>query len=241
MITNRMCKDVLGWYWEQEVESSTTAFLLKYRDYLQSRSERMLLPISIEKIATEYLGFGLDILPLKERFPCVSIDPEDKFLAAMNWDPDYSEWTIFLDQELEEGGREGRVRFTMAHELGHYLFDLTDEEKALAEESGKIPTVGSDLPRIFCRTSDALTPIERRADYTAACLLAPASMLKARSRYWARQCGFVKDNVVKLMCRPDWHSLADSLAREFGMSWNAMKRRIYEVGLYRDYRELWVS
>lgn len=233
--------DVLGPRWRQNVERSTNAFLRKYRDYLHIRGEKFTPPISIERIATDYLGLGLDILPLKERFACVSLDPEDEFLGAMNWDPDYAEWTIFLDQGLEECGHEGRVRFTMAHEIGHYLFDLTDEEKSLGEQSGKAPTPGSDPPRIFCRTSDALTPIERRADYAAACLIAPASLVKAYSKKWSERFRSIDGNAVKPMGRCEWSWLANFLGDEFGMSWNAMKRRIYEVGLYRDYQELWAA
>jgi hypothetical protein len=43
------------------------------------------------------------------------------------------------------------------------------------------------------------------------------------------------------MDRFDWQSLADSLAEEFGMSWNAMKRRIYEVDLYTEHESLWAA
>jgi len=233
--------DVLGECWREKAEQSTKVFLRGYLDYLHSRDEKMILPISIERIATEYLNLGLDILPLKDRFPSVRLEPEDNFLGAIYWDPDSAEWTIFLDQNLEEGGHEGRINFTMAHELAHYIFDLTGEEKALRPESKDTTRARPHEPRIYCRTSDALTPIERRADYAAASLIAPASALRKRSRLCAMEQGFIDGMCIKRMDRRDWRLLADRLAGEFGMSWNAMKRRIYEVGLYSDYRNLWVA
>ncbi len=129
----------------------------------------------------------------------------------------------------------------MSHELAHYIFDLTDDEKAMASESRSMAADESGPPRIFCRTSDAMTPIERRADYAAACLLAPASLVKVHSKKWARRQGIATGNTVKRMNWYDWRFLADQLAKQFGTGWNTMKRRIYEVGLYSEYRELWAT
>jgi hypothetical protein len=191
MIMSDKYSRILGRWWRQEVENSTVRFLMGYRDYLRARGERMSPPYSVERMATEYLGLGLDIRPIRDRFPDIPLDPDDSFLGALNWDPDSSEWTIYLDQGLEEGSHEGRINFTMAHELAHYLLDLTDQEKALGSETERIAEAGSNGPRIFCRTSDSEEPIERRADYAAACLLAPSSTVKARSKEWAIRHGFV--------------------------------------------------
>ena len=107
---------------------------------------------------------------------------------------------------LNNNERLTRKRFTLAHELGHYYYDLTDNE------DGYEDTV------TFNRQTGYQDPIETRANQFAACLLMPRAILEERIKFYGVK-EFVVDefNIMKL-------------AIDFKVSWAAMEIRLKSLG-----------
>ena len=113
-------------------------------------------PVDIKKIA-------LDLTPDFNEDPITMVhgDTFDRFEGALLRNPEKPEWAILYNTNIHH---PGRLRFTLAHELGHYMLH---REK-----------VGAD--GIECGTGDMLrydsgyTEREEEANAFAACLLMPA-------------------------------------------------------------------
>ena len=99
------------------------------------------------------------------------VDPD--ILGAMFFD----ERRIVIDESLdpeENPSKEGRYRFTLAHEGGghwrlhRHLFAKDPAQTSLFGE----PTP----PSVVCRSSQAKEPIEWQADFYASCLLMPRDL-----------------------------------------------------------------
>lgn len=85
---------------------------------------------------------------------------------------------VYVDQRLicvhrclVESPWEGRLNFTLAHELGHWLL-----HRHLVKGANRC---GEPSDAILCRAAEARKPIEWQADYFAACLLMPADWMQA--------------------------------------------------------------
>lgn len=111
--------------------------------------------------------------------------------------------TIIIDASLLEQGNNGRLRFTCAHELAHWL---------IHQELYGPGAVGHDIDYIITKSSDVDQRIERQADILASALLMPINMVK-RSFY--RIAG--NDDIK-----------TKSLAEEFCVSRQAMEIRLRE-------------
>ena len=72
---------------------------------------------------------------------------------------------ICINETLFEHSAEGRLVFTCAHEVGHWV--LHRQYVSVQERRA------SRVEAIVCRARDAREPIEWQADYFAACLLMP--------------------------------------------------------------------
>lgn len=87
---------------------------------------------------------------------------------------------IFIEESLEIGGHEGRIAFTMAHEVGHWELHrpLIEAREASAPlfSTKDLP----EQPAIVCRSDDGKRPpVEVQADMFAAHLLMPAADVRA--------------------------------------------------------------
>ena len=78
---------------------------------------------------------------------------------------------ICANKDLLGNGFEGRLNFTFAHEAGHWVL-----HRNLVNP---VSTGGGDRTAIFCRAREAKMPMERQADFFAACLLMPQQFLFA--------------------------------------------------------------
>ena len=76
--------------------------------------------------------------------------------------------TIILDESLLHRGREGRLRFTCAHEIGHWL-----RHKNIYAGTGQAAAYGN--PK---KSSEENPYIERQADIIGTALLMPAGQVK---------------------------------------------------------------
>ena len=120
-------------------------------DYYRDSDRVEKLPIPVEVIAEQHLGYDIDIV-------------DDGLFS----DPDYLGGIIFdrnliqINAAVEE--HEGRYNFTLAHEIGHHVLH---REIYLAARDGK-------HCEIMCRESGQKPLIEAQADRFAAALLMPA-------------------------------------------------------------------
>ncbi len=90
----------------------------------------------------------------------------------------YGDGSVFIDETLdpeEYPAREGRYRFTLAHEGGghwrlHQHLIMQDTAQASFFDA-----VGA--PKFICRSSQAKERVEWQADFYASCLLMPRAMI----------------------------------------------------------------
>ena len=115
---------------------------------------------------------------------------------------DKGHFHIYLNNYGTHSLRTGRLRFSFAHELGHYFID----EHRLVLESGESLHRPS---RYLIKQRD---PVEEEADYFASCLLMPGSDFRKK-------------------CNETFSSgLIDRLRKEYGVSWPAVASRYMELG-----------
>ena len=127
-------------------------------------------PIPVEEILESHLELSLDFadLPARLGYPDV---------LGATWIQDRN---VIIDQSLdpdEHPKKEGRYRFTIAHELGHWelhrhLFGSNPDQLSFffAEEENPEPS-------IVCRTRSRKDPMEWQADAFAGYLLMPKEMV----------------------------------------------------------------
>ena len=106
--------------------------------------------------------------------------------SGLGLDPDilgaifFEERRIVIDESLdpeENPSKEGRYRFTLAHEGGghwrlhRHLFAKDPAQVSLFNEPA--------TPSVVCRSSQAKEPVEWQADFYASCLLMPRKLVMA--------------------------------------------------------------
>ena len=182
-------------------------------------------PVPVESIIERHLGLNL------------SFEDLDRILGMKHvLGATYVELgRICINEHLLEDRSEGRMIFTCAHEVGHWVLHRQYVEKA--ERFGRPDNA------IICRSDGAGYPIEWQADYFAACLLMPREEIRDA---FCRVCGaefLVLDNIRSAFggmascidpCVENWHFIAD-MVREAGGFTNVSKQaviiRLQEVGL----------
>lgn len=147
-----------------EIESMVLELLSKYKVW---KKQDLTPPINIDEIVEGHLQLSLEFADLKEHLSIPDV-------LGATW---FDEKVIRIDSSLEEN--EGRLSFTMAHEVGHWWMHRP------IYEMGKVtfPLFGygqaRPSPAIVCRAAGKKEPAEWQADQFAAMLLMPASLLRA--------------------------------------------------------------
>lgn len=182
-------------------------------------------PIPVEDIVERHLGLRLCYEDLEERLGIPDV------LGATY----VGSRKIVINERLFEDRSEGRLVFTAAHEVGHWVL-----HRRYAAEARRLQ---GPAESIVCRSRDAREPIEWQADAFAASLLMPA---KAVRRAFKRVCGekpLVLQNVRAALgagtryvepCAEHWPLLAEAVCAEGGfsnVSKQAMIIRLQELGL----------
>ena len=233
--------------YEVDIERDAAALLA---EYAQVRGGVIDTPIPIEDIVEKHLKIGLEFDDMHRLFNVPrGLDPE--ILGAMFFD----ERRIVIDESLdpeEDPSKEGRYRFTLAHEAGghwrlhRHLFEKDPMQTSLFGE----PT----SPSVVCRSSQAKEPIEWQADFYASCLLMPRTLVLAiwRERFrtakpliYSRQSRTLQVNPPANGHRPrrlgeafvdrGYDDFADGwsdyFAPMFGVSRQSMRIRLEKLGL----------
>jgi hypothetical protein len=158
---------------EEAIERDTAALLAEYG---RARGIVLAPPIPIEDIVEKHLRLGVEFDDTHKRFGVPRCGREPDILGAIFFDAG----RIVIDESLdpdENPSKEGRYRFTLAHEGGGHwrlhrrLFVEDPAQSALFAA----PTV----PPIVCRSSQARERKEWQADFYASCLLMPRRLVFA--------------------------------------------------------------
>ena len=235
---------------EKQIERDAEALLAEFAN---KRGNRVFLPIPIEDIVEKHLKLRVEFDDLHGSFGVPRSAGQDAVvLGAIVFD----ERRIVIDESLdpeENPNREGRYRFTLAHEGGghwrlhRHLFagDLTQRPMFDAPSP----------PSVVCRSSQAKERIEWQADFYSACLLMPRHLVLGA---WRERCGSARPFIYEANRRnpyfnpprSTWMHLSapgeehrfafDKIAREFAqvfcVSVEAMRIRLENLGLLlRDF------
>ena len=143
-------------------------------EYAQVRGVTVKPPIPIEDIIEKHLKLRFEFDDTHKLFG-IPRDPEcdADILGAIFFD----EARIVIDESLdpeENPAKEGRYRFTLGHEGGHWRLHrhLFSKDSAQAALFG-----GPSVPSVVCRSSQAKERVEWQADFYASCLLMPRKLV----------------------------------------------------------------
>lgn len=231
---------------EEHIEQEAAALLA---EYARARSVVIVPPIPIEDILEKHLKLGIEFDNTHSLFGIPRSGTDADILGAMFFDKEQ----IVIDESLdpeEHPAMEGRYRFTLAHEGGHWrlhrrYFNANPGQAGLF--AGPIP------PSVICRSSQAKEPVEWQADFYASCLLMPRMLVFAA---WDEMFPdrkqrviqpsvpvshpFVEVPLIKMeVCGIDWSDsvedafdrIARPLAEKFLVSPVAMRIRLEKLGL----------
>jgi len=127
--------------------------------------------------------------------------------------------------EFTDDRYQARMRFSIAHELGHYVMhqDLC--------KLFRIDTIDDYIKFILCMDEGAYRSVEFQANWFAATLLTPrAALIRELAKARAESLHLIpadyqRDPELSLL----W--IAPAVARHFGVSYEMIERRIREEGL----------
>lgn len=147
-------------------------------EFAHSRGIEVRAPIPIEDIVEKHLKLHVEFDDLHRLLDIprsgIGLDP-DMFGAI--W---LEAGRIVIDESLdpeERPEREGRYRFTLAHEGGGH-WRLHRPLVRPARDQGSL-LVNRARPTVICRSSQAKERVEWQADFYASCLLMPRKMVFA--------------------------------------------------------------
>jgi Zn-dependent peptidase ImmA (M78 family) len=216
---------------KEHIEAATLKLLTEYG---KKYGKVIAPPIPIEEILEAHLGvnFTFDDLPKLLGMPDV---------LGATW---FQDQKVIIDETLDptvHPEKEGRYRFTVAHELGHW--DL--HKHLVIGNSGQSSLFDEEPePSIVCRSSSK-PPIEWQADQFASYLLMPEDMV---CKMWKDLYGRLEPYVAAEEIRElsiKWGldaksqptvptvDFAREMAQEFKVSGQAMQIRLTGLGLIK--------
>jgi hypothetical protein len=159
---------------DEVIEKDTEVLLV---DYARARGVAIEPPIPIDDIIEKHLKLGIEFDDTHRLFnvPRSGIGFDPDILGAIFFD----QKRIVIDESLDPDAnpaKEGRYRYTAAHEVGHWqlhraLFGKDPAQTSLLETNAP--------PSVVCRSSQAKARIELQADLYASCLLMPRKLVFA--------------------------------------------------------------
>jgi hypothetical protein len=187
---------------DEQIERDAAALL---SEYAQSRGIVMAPPIPIEDIIEKHLRLGIEFDDAHKLFGLPrNPDRDVDILGAIFFD----ERRIVIDESLdpeENPVKEGRYRFTLAHEGGgHWRL----HRHLLAKDRAQALSGRPVAPSVLCRSSQAKERVEWQADFYASCLLMPRELILAA---WCKMYPDGKPRVVPPptpINHPTWNSAA---------------------------------
>ena len=199
--------------WQGIIMDKTIQNMAKIREEIQSRNQEKKYDVNeMPEVAQMILDrLGIEEVPI----PIVAIMKSLNFQVVAGELKDEISGIIGIDDDLAKNFKSSKViainnkdnvghqRFTMAHELAHYLFDF--------DVSNQIVYYNT------YNTFEDENEVERRANYFAANLLMPEKKFKKEF-----------DNVV---IKNNLYVTVEKLSQIFQVSGEAVRRRISELSL----------
>jgi Zn-dependent peptidase ImmA (M78 family) len=239
---------------DEAIERDAAALLA---EYARARGVTIAPPIPIEDIVEKHLKLGIEFDDTHKLFG-IPRDPQGNadILGAIFFD----ERRIVIDESLdpeENPAKEGRYRFTLAHEGGgHWRL----HRHLFAKEPAQAALFGEDpVPSVVCRSSQAKEPVEWQADFYASCLLMPRKLVfetwcerfgttapfifeinKSNPIFAPRRSNWIHisrafESERDTHKKPDYQIVFNMIAREFAqvfcVSTEAMRIRLEKLGL----------
>lgn len=177
------------------------------------------VPIEVEDLLERYFDLRLYIGKPYE------IGQGESVLGAIFFD----RREVFINDELLEA--PGRYRFTLAHEIGHWVLhqNVVDPIEYAWEF---VPGHRYRGRLVLCRAGD-FSPVERQANMFAAALLMPRWSFVKATQEEAEELGLVREGSGYLITAEQCNQLSRALARHFAVSVEAARYRLEELGLVR--------
>ena len=183
----------------EQIERASQALLASFAE---ANPALPLFPTPVEDIAEFFLQYELV-------FTDEGLYADPNFLGGICFEGD----VIYLNASLERN--EGRLAFTVAHEIGHHCL----------HKQAYLEYLKGQTPEILCREASDKPLIERQADQFAACLLLPKNEMIER---WH------KPNIKNVY---DAYNEATSFMRLHGISnvsISALINRLIDLSLIPD-------
>ncbi len=146
----------VSWLTKDQISKETDELLNQWAIFTEQEVKP---PIPVEAIAEKYLEFTLEYENLDEILGIPDV-------LGATWAEGKR---IIISTSLLDGA-EGRITFTCAHEIGHWILHrryLFDQFTRLYESGD------SEQPNVVCRLSASKLRGEWQADYFGSCLLMP--------------------------------------------------------------------
>ena len=225
---------------EEAIEKDAESLLA---EFAHARDVVIEPPIPIEDIIEKHLKLSVEFDDTHSLFGIprsgLNLGEGPDILGAMFFD----EKRIVIDESLdpeEYPAKEGRYRFTLAHEGGgHWRLHRHLFAKDAAQTS---LFSGQSTPSVICRSNQAKEPVEWQADFYASCLLMPRKLV---FKAWYEQFGshdpFIfelhKNSPIASQHRSNWVHISTALGRSFGdakepqhmISFNRISRKLATI------------
>lgn len=230
---------------ESRIETDAEALL---DEFSKATGMALKAPVPIDDIVEKHLRLGIEFDDLHRRFgaPNSVLAQGPDIIGAIF----LSQRRIVVDEFLDpdaDPSKEGRYRFTVAHEVGHWRL----HRGLMGKDIGDVPVKDSPQALVICRSSEAKARVELQADIFASCLLMPRRLVQAawiaafadgRPRALRSSIGAGLAAVPIEDHRPDLDDaeasetslldrFVDPFAREFAVSPKAMRVRLERLGL----------
>ena len=210
------------WMTKEEIARQADVLLAGYEAMIGQCASP---PIPVEDVIERFLGLRLSYEDLDAKMGMEDV------LGATYVDRK----KISINEKLLQDRNEGRLVFTCAHEVGHWIL-----HRHLVEITAGLNRFKE---AIVCRAKNAREPMEWQADYFASCLLMPDQETKKAFSLVYPMGTLILDNVRSSLggtavcvdpCVENWHFIADMLREGGGftnVSKEAMIFRLEELGL----------
>jgi hypothetical protein len=230
---------------EGRIEADADALL---DEFVEASGSGLQAPVPIDDIVEKHLKLGIEFDDLHRRFgaPNSVLAQGPDIIGAIF----LSQRRIVVDEFLDpdaDPSKEGRYRFTVAHEVGHWRL----HRGLMGKDIGNVPVEDSSQAMVICRSSEAKARVELQADIFASCLLMPRRLVQAA---WIAAFADGRPRALKSSIRlglaavpiedhrPDLDDaeasetslldrFVDPFAREFAVSAKAMRVRLERLGL----------
>lgn len=160
---------------EEQIERDAAGLLAEYE---QARGVKIERAVPIEDIVEKHLKLGIEFDDMHRllNHPRSGLGLDPDILGAIF----FEERRIVIDESLdpeENPNKEGRYRFTLAHEGGgHWRL----HRRLFAKDPAQVSLFNEPAPpSVVCRSSQAKEPVEWQADFYASCLLMPRKLVMA--------------------------------------------------------------